>query len=359
MSPRTVASNCRMTESDLTHGGNVDRLIAAYPDAPRPWLDVSTGINPWPYPVPALAPEVFARLPTVTDYRRCRNAIAGAIGCPETACVPIPGSEWLIRALPRLLVTDPAWSTVVLTHPSYADHEWAWRRAGARVRVQDDPLAIADEVRAVVVCNPNNPDGRVWTVEQLEAVRARVAWHGGWLIIDEAFADLTPTYSCAGFAGRAGLIILRSFGKFFGLPGVRLGAVLASPAVRERIEAALGYWSVSGPALALGALAYQDRDWITATRVHLAQRCTELHRVCMSVGLEVRGGTDLYTYVRVPGDGLAAHHLWHALCQRGVYCRRFRDPTDHLRIGLPADDRGRDRLRAALSDGLDASSRAF
>lgn len=326
------------------HGGDLAAAAAAYPDAPPPWIDLSTGINPWPYPVPPLPMEVWGRLPGVAEEEALRRAAAGFFGVADPALVlPAAGAQPLIQALPRLLNAGE----VAVAGPTYAEHAAAWRAVGAAVADRWTPDAVlAGSVKAdvVVVVNPNNPDGRIWPPEVLLQVADAQAAQGGWLVVDEAFADADPAASLAACAGRPGLIVLRSFGKFFGLAGARLGFLLAAPEVVAKARDVLGPWSVSGPALALGAAAYADQAWIAATRRRLTTAAARLDAVLLGAGLEVVGGTSLFRLVAC-ADGAA---LFRRLAAAGLWTRPFADQPHRLRLGLPPDDAALTRLQTAL-----------
>ena len=326
---------------DLLHGGALDRMQAAYPNAPTPWVDLSTGINPWPYPVGALPPEAWQHLPTAAAMQACRAAMARAIGAPEASLLLAPGSELLIRLLPTVIAPR----TVAVASPTYGDHARAWRASGAEVIETTDPLAEAGKVDALVLCNPNNPTGMVLERSQMGQALTRQAARNGWLIVDEAYADLCPALSLAPLAGAGNLIILRSFGKFYGLAGLRLGALLGPPALLESLSRRLGVWPVSGPALAIGAQAYADLAWQDATRDQLAAARRRLDKILLDSGLWIVGGTDLFRLARTDN----ARQLWHQLAEAGLYVRRFDYAPDLLRIGLPANTEAEHRLAAALS----------
>lgn len=326
------------------HGGDLAAAAAAYPDAPKPWIDLSTGINPLPYPVPLLPMEVWGRLPGAAEELALRHAAAGFFGVADpTLVLPAAGAQPLIQALPRLLNAD----NVAVAGPTYGEHAAAWRAAGAAVADRWTPDAVlGGELRAdvLVVVNPNNPDGRIFPPEVLLQVADAQAARGDWLIVDEAFVDADPAASLAACAGRPGLIVLRSFGKFFGLAGVRLGFLLAAPEVVAKACALLGPWAVSGPALALGAAAYADRPWISATRDRLSMAAARLDAVLLGAGLEVVGGTSLFRLVAC-ADGAA---LFRRLAAAGLWTRPFADQPRRLRLGLPPDEAALTRLQTAL-----------
>ncbi|MEM9385045.1 MAG: threonine-phosphate decarboxylase CobD [Pseudomonadota bacterium] len=328
------------------HGGALDILQASFPEAPTPWVDLSTGINPWPWPIPTIPEGSLHHLPTRAASDACREAMASAFGAPVDSVLPVPGTELIIRLLPTVLGASTR--RICLGRTTYADHANAWRAAGAAIREVDDPLAASSD-EDVVVCNPNNPTGQGCDRAELEAARAAREDTGHWLIIDEAYADLTPARSLAQWGGRDGLVILRSFGKFFGLAGVRLGALIAPHRVIKAVEKLLGQWAVAGPALWLGTLAYADKGWHEQTRQRLQQAQANLdHTLCQVAAahqLSIEGGTSLFRYVRVRD----AHALWFHLARSGVYVRRFHWSRYHLRIGLPADEQGLARLREAAT----------
>ncbi len=332
-------------DADLLHGGALDRMRAAFPQAPEPWLDLSTGINPWPYPQTDCPPDAFEHLPRADAMAQCRAAMATAFCAPEEVILLAPGSEILIRLLPTILAPR----RVALTHPSYGDHAQVWSQAGAEVIDHPDPLEAADTADLVVLCNPNNPDGRSWTRAALETARARLAARGGVLVLDEAYADLRPDLSMAPYGGLPGLIVLRSFGKMYGLAGVRLGALIAPDAIRTAMAQRLGVWSVSGPALTLGARAYADQAWLVRTQERLAVMRARLDTVLRDAGFTVAGGTDLFRFVMV-GE---AEALWRRLAHQGIYVRRFAWSSRHVRLGLPPTDVALQRLKTALRPGAE------
>ena len=327
--------------TDFQHGGALDRVASRFPAAPSPWVDLSTGSNPWPWPVERVEIDGLHRLPTQDDMSRCRDAMAAAFDAPADTMTLVPGTEIAIRLLPKVLSA----SRVAVLSPTYGDHAETWAAAGVVLLQSANPLDDADDADVVVVCNPNNPDGRRFDPAVLMATRARLAQRNGWLIIDEAYADLDPAWSLSPMAGSPGLIVLRSTGKFFGLPGLRLGAVLGPSQITAALSQLLGVWQISGPALAIGALAYADTDWHDAMRRQLAESRARSDASLMARGVRVTGGTDLYRYLEFDD----AHAVWHQLCAHGIYTRRFEWTRHHLRMGLPSTPAAEARLVEALS----------
>ena len=336
---------------DLEHGGALDQMRLAFPNASEPWIDLSTGINPWSYPVTELAQANLRNLPTTQLYDACRDAMAAAIGAKPNALLLSPGSELIIRLLPDVLQTR----RIAILAPAYGDHASTWARAGAEIVQAENPLDYINAVDAIVICHPNNPDGRYFDLAAVEWARKKLAARGGWLIVDEAYAELIPDLSLVSKGGEDGLVILRSFGKFYGLAGLRLGSVLAPSIILEAIARRLGVWPVSGAALEIGTRAYADMAWQAEARKKLLIAARQLDVALESVGVSVVGGTDLFRLVEVDD----AHAQFHHLAEAGVYVRRFDWSETHLRIGLPATLEAQDKLIGALtlSAGLGAQRR--
>ncbi|KPV39055.1 threonine-phosphate decarboxylase [Thiohalorhabdus denitrificans] len=322
----------------IEHGGNLAAARARFGEPEGGWVDLSTGINSRGYPVPEVPEPAWHRLPEGDDG--LLEAAAAYYGTPELLAVP--GSEAAIQLLPRLRRAG----RVAVLWPTYGEHAFRWAWAGHHVeRVTAEELeAAAGRVDVLVVTNPNNPDGRRFAAEDLLAWHRRLAARGGWLIVDEAFADVAPEHSLAGTAGRAGLVVLRSPGKFFGLPGARVGFVAAEGAVREALAAELGPWPVAGPAREVVRRALEDRSWQEASRERLAANARRLGDLLERAGWASPGGTDLFRWV--PGTEAAARHR--LLAERGLWTRLFQEPAG-LRIGLPGSEAGWARLEGVLA----------
>lgn len=313
------------------HGGDLSALKAAPGAFAGDWLDLSTGINPFAYPLPMLSPDDWTRLPAASALDDLLTAARNAYGCPaEAGIVALPGTQAAIQLLPRLFA--PARVTVL--GPTYAEHAYAWRLLGHSVTELDGLPGTLAGTDILVVVNPNNPDGRTLGPDLLRRWRQELTARGGWLVVDEAFADVVPEASLADDAGAPGLIILRSFGKFFGLAGLRLGFVLGQPAMAEALRASLGPWAVSGPALTIGAAALNDMAWQVAMREDLRSRAQRFDLAMRERGIHVLGGTSLYRLAKVP----EAAKLAAALRRQGMHVRIFERQPHWMRFGLPADE---------------------
>ncbi len=325
----------------MEHGGDLSAARRLFPDAPEPFVDLSTGINPYPYRVQAVPPLLFERLPQIDALARLVAIAAEAYGAPSPACVvAAPGTQIL---LPLVAVLKPAGRAAILV-PTYAEHARAAALTGHRVIATRDLNQLGDADLAIVV-NPNNPDGRMHATADLLAVAEKLGARAGILVVDEAFIDVgPPAASLAGEVMRGNIVVLRSFGKFFGLAGLRLGFAIAAPDVAARLQASIGPWAVSGPALAIGASALADRSWIAAMRRTLAQAAERLDQLLASAGLDVIGGTSLFRLAQTA----VAPDLFETLGRAGILVRRFADHPTWLRFGLPGNEPAWERLARAL-----------
>jgi cobalamin biosynthesis protein CobC len=309
--------------------------MARYGGGRQDWIDLSTGINPWSFPMRDLDLASWVRLPQHDRLEALLSAARTAYGAGEDAAiVAAPGTQALIQALPTLL--SPR--RVAVVGPTYGEYAPAWRAAGHDVEEVSAPTRDTD---VLVACSPNNPDGRL-----LERSLAEQAGDDLLLVVDEAFGDVAPGASIAGEAGRPGLLVLRSFGKFFGLAGLRLGFALGERALIERLAARLGPWAVSGPAIEVGIAALRDRGWQEATRNRLRVAALQLDNVLAERGLRVIGGTDLFRLAKTAGPARDLHaHL--ARCH--IWTRPFANRPRWLRFGLPGPEEDWRRLERALT----------
>lgn len=320
------------------HGGRLDDAARAYPDAPLPWLDLSTGINPVPWRAPANLEFDAAPLPTAGSLRALEASAARYFGVSAANVAAVPGSEVALRLLPALGLPAP----IVTPVPSYGSH----------VAVSDQTIDRSDIARShagtLLIASPNNPDGWTPATSEVVALAIRQQERGGWLVVDEAFVDSAPSSSVLqGWDDTLPLVVTRSFGKFFGLAGVRLGFVVAGDAVTARLRNLLGDWPVSAQAIAWGTAAYSDHDWIATTRVALAERAARLDSVLAGNGLIACGDCPLFRLV----EHRDARRIFDRLASAGILTRPFAYRADWLRFGLPADDVAFERLDRALGDG--------
>ncbi|WLG86545.1 threonine-phosphate decarboxylase CobD [Pseudomonas cucumis] len=321
----------------LEHGGRLRKAALEYGIAEADWLDLSSGLAPWPFPVPDIPLRAWARLPETDD------------GLEQAACdyygaahvLPVAGSQMAIQLLPRLRRAGK----VGVLSPCYAEHAEAWRRNGYIVRevLEQEVDFFLDSLDVLVVVNPNNPTGLSLTPARLLDWHSRLAQRGGWLVVDEAFMDSTPHLSLAPFADQIGLIVLRSFGKFFGLAGVRLGFVLAERKLLKLLAEQVGPWAVSGPTRVLGQACLTDTEGHTRQRIRTDEAGERLALLLEQYGSKPQGGCALFQWL-ITERAEALHEF---MARRGILLRLFTHNSS-LRFGLPADEADWQRLEQAL-----------
>ncbi|MDP1537157.1 MAG: threonine-phosphate decarboxylase CobD [Burkholderiales bacterium] len=321
----------------LQHGGQIRAAAARYGIAVADWLDLSTGINPIPFIPPEIPLTAWARLPQEQDG--LEEVASRYYGTSDL--LPAPGSQAGIQLLPRLRCR----CRVGVLHPGYAEHAHAWRNAGHEVQElhAGEISAQIDNLDVLVLMQPNNPSGEVFTNTQLHEWHTQLAARGGWLIVDEAFIEASVQTSFAPPQMPHGLIVLRSLGKFFGLAGARVGFVLAHSELLGHLRAALGPWSVAGPSRFMAQAALLDHAWQEATRARLLRDGARLAQLLSDAGLPPAGGCGLFQWVLTE----QAKVIHQQLAQHGIFTRLFPHPRS-LRFGLPGSAAEWSRLSAAL-----------
>ncbi|MBY3466557.1 MULTISPECIES: threonine-phosphate decarboxylase CobD [Rhizobium] len=338
----------------IVHGGGVTAAAAAFGGRPEDWLDLSTGINPCPVALPDIPARAWHRLPDRHLVDEARRAARDHYGSGKILPLPVPGTQSVIQLLPRLIeagrrvaVTDNKIAVtderVAVVSPTYGEYERAFASAGFAVDAVGDVAAIGAGHRLAIVVNPNNPDGLIWPAEKLIALHDRMKAADGLLVVDEAFGDTDPALSLASRAPQlSNLIIFRSFGKFFGLAGLRLGFAIARDDILARFEDWLGPWAVSGPALSIAASLL--RSDASPIRGRIDERSARLHAVLKGAGLRMAGGTALFTLVADARAGDIYAHL----CRHHILVRKFDYAPDWLRFGLTPDPAADRRLGEVL-----------
>jgi len=321
----------RMTEdstriADPDHGGGIDAACARWGGTRADWLDLSTGINPRPYPIPALPADAWTALPDRNAFAALETAARRFWAVPKGAAIlAAPGASALIARIPALLPPG----RVAIPAPTYNEHARAFRAAGWTVT----DSAPDSATKAAVIVHPNNPDGRLHPAPQTP-----------FAVIDESFCDVTPDATHIATSSRPGTLILKSFGKFWGLAGARLGFAIGDPTLIAHLRSMIGPWAVPGPTLAIATAALNDTTWATDTRARLTTDAQRLDALMAQSGATPLGGTTLFRLYDTPDaaawqDRLARHH---------ILTRIFPYSTRWLRLGLP-DGHGWTRLEHALT----------
>jgi cobalamin biosynthetic protein CobC len=318
------------------HGGNLDVALQRFGGDAPDWIDLSTGINRRPYPVSELSATCWSALPSRSGIQSLHRAAQQAYRT-NAPLLAMNGAQAAIQWLPYLASRGRA----RILAPTYNEYAAVFSAAGWEV-IETSHLEALAGADIAVLANPNNPDGKRHEPDQLLALLPRV----GRLVVDESFADAVPALSLASEAGQSGLLILRSFGKFFGLAGLRLGFILGDEADIAALTAMAGPWPMSGAAIEIGSRALLDRAWTEATSARLARECMRLDALVTRLGWALVGGTPLFRLYETGDAELAQERL----AQAHIWSRVFPHQQGWLRLGLPGSEPEWARLSAALAD---------
>ncbi len=295
------------------HGGNLDAAMARFGGHRDDWIDLSTGIAPFAFPLPTLPSHIWTALPTKTEETALTDAARRFWDVPDKAgIVASPGASLLIAQIPHLAPAGTVW----IAEPTYNEHAAAFASAGWRKK--------GDAGDATVIVHPNNPDGRLWSGALPDTTLN---------VIDESFCDVAPDGSFVSQATRQGTVILKSLGKFWGLAGLRVGFAIGDPSLIARLQERMGPWPVSGPALAIATAALADPGWAAQQRNRLAEGAQRLDAL-IGRHTKIVGGTSLFRLYDVDDA-----ERWQArLAEQRIWSRTFPYDPRWLRLGIPPED---------------------
>lgn len=338
----------------LAHGGNLSAAADEYGIPEEQWLDLSTGLNPNAWELNSPIPSTYlTRLPYPDD--QLQAAATNYYGTPNI--LPVAGSQAVIQALPTVVKTYK----VAVPAIGYEEHRYHWQKNGHQLQsynpYQDDLLAIAkhDQPSVILVINPNNPTGHLHDRKVLLQLLNIVEGYGGLLIIDEAFIDTRPHNSLSSISSDS-LIILRSIGKFFGLPGIRTGFVIARQHWLDKIESALGPWALSGPSQWIATQCLNDKGWqqqaIKSLKLLTVEQAAMLSNELKPFGIEEANSTD-YFISFIMNKNIAEQIKTH-FGENGILVRSIELDTQRslLRFGLCANSDAVARVKKAASSFL-------
>ncbi|XQW85012.1 threonine-phosphate decarboxylase CobD [Thalassotalea piscium] len=335
----------------LIHGGQLQQVAKQFSIPINEWLDLSTGVAPLSYPIPAIPNRYWQQLPqentallvAAQNYYRNKNILV------------TNGSQAIIKALPLLWQKQNTHSnTVYIPYKGYKEHQQAWTNAGFKLCYYHHKLPELNELTSdcvLVVINPNNPTAQLIDKVTLARYQNALKQLNGLLVVDEAFIDvIEPTQSMCAHIDDSHTLVLRSFGKFFGLAGIRIGFLIAIPFWRELFAEYLGPWQVNGPAQYIAQQALNDTHWQQQQRQNLGQLQEQQHtliwKILGSDLLAEINSTNLFLTLHFHQQDLATR-VYQLLCQEGIYVR-LTDEQDALRFGITTPDNF-SRLSTALT----------
>jgi threonine-phosphate decarboxylase len=350
------------------HGGDVSQLARTLGLNLADLLDFSANINPLGFP-PGLAAAVREAMAEIVHYPdlRClqlREDLAAYHRLSPEQILVGNGSTELIYLAVRALRPNRG----LIVTPAFSEYEHALKVA--RVPVEFHPTDAAHNFTLheipepqvddlVFLAHPASPSGALLAPELILAAAARVEAAGAYLLLDEAFVDFVEEASCKIHLGRfPRLMILRSFTKFFGIPGMRLGFLLGGPELLARLAEAQEPWSVSTMAQCMGRACLADLDYMEQTRTlikgereFLRQRLAELP------GLMTFPSAVNYLLVQLTRPGARAAHLQRQMLAHRVVIRdasNFRGLDERFfRVAVRSREEN-ERLLAALKACLES-----
>ena len=335
----------------LIHGGQLQQVAKQYNNAPENWLDLSTGIAPLSYPIPEIPEKYYQVLPQSSDELET----AAKHYYDANNLLITNGSQAIIKLLPTLWREQNQNSTTVyLPEQGYKEHALAWKTAGFTLCWYQDELPELSTIKdnsVLVIINPNNPTGQLYNQSTMIRYQKKLSTCGGLLVIDEAFIDVVkPSQSMTNSVRNyKNTLVLRSFGKFFGLAGIRIGFLIGEKSWLAKFSENLGPWQVNGPAQFIAQKALADKCWQEEQQQNLKALSSRL-RAILAENLPFElittiTGTDLFQTVYFK-ECVNVESYYIALCQQGVYVR-LTDDKHALRFGLAKVEQ-LERLVAAL-----------
>lgn len=320
------------------HGGDLRTAEEIYGIAADEWLDFSSNMNP-AGPPEAVAELMRERWKEIVHYpdpavRGLRAKLAEKYGVPAESILVGNGAAELIDLVVRVL--QPA--STVLARPSFSEYEEAVMKINGRLdeiqlaaadgfllkeaAVQQLAAGAAEDGRAWFLGHPNNPTGRLLPSDTLQALVDSQAQ----LILDEAFIDFVPDearHSLIRVAAESRrVIVIRSMTKFYAVPGIRLGFLVAHPEVVRRLQTLQTQWSVNFLAQLIGEAVLEDEAYARQTRDWLLRERPWLSEQLRGLGLHVVPSDVNFLLASLPADaGLDVLQLQRLMAAKGILIR--------------------------------------
>lgn len=317
---------------DDEHGGDLLEAQKKYKDVSE-WMDLSSGINPNPYKDFNLERSIYNSLPSRQANIELLSVAAVYYKLKiDSKIIAYQGAQGLISIFPYIF-SEIKEKKVQVYSPTYIEHYKSWINAGYKTELIDSFEKEIDPSGIIIVVNPNNPDGKLFNKDKLIILHNRIQEKNGLLIIDESYMDPTPDEGFNYSIENKNIIIIRSFGKFFGLPGLRLGFAFGDHKYINRISNSIGPWPVSTSSIDIALKAMSDIKWVKQTINQLEILSKQLEEALNDINIPIIGGTLLFKLVKCE-DAAKMHHL---LAKDGIWTRKFIYNKKWLRLGIPKD----------------------
>lgn len=326
-----------MILSNSPHGGNIARAARQYGLSEKSITDFSASINPLG-PSPGVYQAVMEEFWRIRHYPDpdCGDLpglLAGHLGVLRENLLLGNGGAEIIYLLPRALNISRA----LVLAPTFSEYAGAVEAAGGTVNYLaasgpgwDLPAGEIEEqlpgCDAVFICNPNNPTGRLYHLRDLQLLLDAAGRAGAAVIVDEAFMDFVPgreNFSLMPLAcSRRNLVVLYSMTKFFGIPGLRLGAAVGCRDIIARLRRVKDPWSVNALARVAGEAALKDSKHMEETMKTVLLEREYLYTALSAVpGVRPFPSRANFLMVDISGTGMNSGELVDRLARKGMLVR--------------------------------------
>jgi threonine-phosphate decarboxylase len=321
---------------NIKHGGRLEDLSEQYDIDAEEIIDFSVNVNPLGMPESLIEVlqsklSLIARYPD-TESRYLRRKLANHLSLSHENIAIGNGSNELIYLIFRAY---PA-SRVLIIHPTYSEYERGAKAGESDVnefilRWQDgfhlDMNILIQEACKhdfVFLCNPNNPTGHLTRKEAIISLVSSVPQTT--FIIDEAFIDFVNEQSdyqvTSDLPNLPNLIILRSMTKFFTIPGLRLGYLVADTDIIEKLNSVREPWSVNVLAQLAGEHLLDQNDYARRTMKAIqTERSFLINKLSQLSWLHIYPPEANFIFIRITAEKLDSSILSERLMTDGIAIR--------------------------------------